>query len=79
MFIKALRTGKHMGVSRDILPPMPWFNYGKMTDEDLKSVFAYRRSIKPIHNQVPDPLPPPAPMQTAENHTPEPAMTMDAR
>ena len=24
LFIKALRTGKHMGTSRDILPPMPW-------------------------------------------------------
>ena len=38
MFIKTLRTGKHWGTSRDILPPMPWFNYGKMTDEDLKAV-----------------------------------------
>ncbi|MGE3706644.1 MAG: diheme cytochrome c-553, partial [Vicinamibacterales bacterium] len=32
MFIKALRTGRHMGASRPILPPMPWFNYGKMSD-----------------------------------------------
>jgi mono/diheme cytochrome c family protein len=70
MFIKALRTGKHMGVSRDILPPMPWSNYGKMTDDDLKSVFAYLRSIKPIHNQVPEPIAP-APMRTAENRAPE--------
>lgn len=58
MFIKALRTGKHMGASRDILPPMPWFNYGKMTDADLKAVYAYLRSIPPVHNRVPDPLPP---------------------
>jgi mono/diheme cytochrome c family protein len=58
MFMKALRTGRHMGASRDILPPMPWFNYGKMTDEDLRAVFAYLRSIPPIHNRVPDPLPP---------------------
>lgn len=41
MFIKTLRTGKHWGVSRDILPPMPWFNYGEMSDEDLKAVFRY--------------------------------------
>ena len=33
---------------------MPWFNYGKMTDEDLKAVYAYLRSIPPIHNRVPD-------------------------
>lgn len=58
MFIKALRTGRHMGASREILPPMPWFNYGKMTDEDIKAVYAYLRSIPAIHNRVPDPLPP---------------------
>jgi len=60
MFIKALRTGRHMGASREILPPMPWYNYGKMTDDDLKAVYAYLRSIPAIHNRVPDPLPPAA-------------------
>jgi mono/diheme cytochrome c family protein len=59
-FIKTIRTGRHWGVSRPILPPMPWSVYRNLTDEDLKSVFAYLRTIKPIHNQVPDPLPPPA-------------------
>ena len=58
LFIKAMRTGKHFGVSRPILPPMPWMNVAKMTDEDLKSVFAYLRSIKPIANRVPVPLTP---------------------
>jgi hypothetical protein len=28
-----------------------------MTDEDLRSVFAYLRSIKPVVNHVPQPLP----------------------
>lgn len=60
IFIKALRTGRHWGVSRPILPPMPWFNFKNMTDEDLKAVFAYLRSIPPVVNHVPDPLPPPA-------------------
>ena len=60
MFIKTLRTGRHWGVSRPILPPMPWFNYGKMTDADLKAVFAYLRSIPPVTNHVPDPIPPAA-------------------
>ena len=58
MFMKALRTGRHMGASREILPPMPWFNYGKMTDADLKAVYAYLRTIPAVHNRVPDPLPP---------------------
>jgi cytochrome c553 len=58
MFITALRTGKHFGVSRPILPPMPWQYFGKMTDDDLKAIFAYLRTIKPISNHVPDPIPP---------------------
>jgi hypothetical protein len=67
MFIGAIRTGKHMGVSRDILPPMPWPMYRNATDEDLKSIYAFLRSIRPIHNRVPTPLPAMA-EQTAEHH-----------
>lgn len=58
MFIKAIRTGKHMGVSRPIMPPMPQPAFSHMTDEDLKSIFAYLNSIPKIHNQVPDYIPP---------------------
>ena len=57
-FIQALRTGKHLGGGRDILPPMPWPAYQNLSDEDLKSIFAYLKSIPPIRNQVPDPVPP---------------------
>jgi hypothetical protein len=59
LFIKALRTGKHMGTSRDILPPMPWNFYGQMSDEDLKAIWAYLGTIPPIVNHVPDPISPP--------------------
>ena len=55
-FIATMRTGKHQGQGRAILPPMPWFNYGKMTDADLKAVWAYLRQIPPIKNKVPDPV-----------------------
>jgi hypothetical protein len=58
MFVKAIRTGRHMGVSRPILPPMPWQMYRNLTDDDLKAVYAYLRTVEPIHNRVPDPLPP---------------------
>ena len=58
MFMRAIRDGRHMGQSRPILPPMPWPVYRNLTDEDLKSVYAYLRSIPAIHNRVPDPLPP---------------------
>jgi mono/diheme cytochrome c family protein len=57
-FIRALRTGRHQGQGRQILPPMPWPFIGKMTDEDLKAVFAYLRQIPPVRNKVPDPIPP---------------------
>jgi hypothetical protein len=50
-----------MGASRDIQPPMPWPWIGKATDEDLKAIFAYLRSIPPIVNHVPDYQPPSAP------------------
>ena len=58
MFIKALRTGKDMGEGRPILPPMPWDAFGQLSDADLKAIFAYLRSLKPIANAVPDPIPP---------------------
>jgi hypothetical protein len=58
IFIKALRTGKHMGTGRPILPPMPWESIGKLKDEDLKSIFAYLKSLPPVRNQVPEPMPP---------------------
>jgi len=58
VFIKAVRSGKHMGVGRPILPPMPWADIGRATDEDLKAIFAYLKSLPPVHNQVPDPVSP---------------------
>ena len=64
-FIKAVKTGKHMGVSRPILPPMPWPSFRNLTDEDLKSIYAYLRSIPAVQNRVPDPVPPAAPPAAA--------------
>src|SRR6185436_16097135 len=60
MFIRAIREGKHMGQSRPILPPMPWMVYKNLTDDDLKAVFAYLKTIPPVSNHVPDPVPPDA-------------------
>lgn len=62
-FIDAMRKGQHLGGGRPILPPMPWMWIGKLSDDDLKAVFAYLKSVKPIKNHVPDPVinePPPA-------------------
>lgn len=56
-FFKALREGKWKGLdnSRSLLPPMPWQGLGKMTDEDLRAVFTFLKSSKPVSNVVPGP------------------------
>jgi hypothetical protein len=58
MFIKTIREGKHQGEGRPLLPPMPWQMYRQATDDDLKAIYAYLRSIPAIANAVPDPIPP---------------------
>ena len=58
MFVKVIRTGKHLGTGRPLMPPMPWKMYSNLTDNDLKSVFAYLKTIPSISNKVPAPLPP---------------------
>ncbi|HYA86701.1 MAG TPA: diheme cytochrome c-553 [Nitrospirota bacterium] len=63
LFIRILRTGKFMASGRDILPPMPWYNYAKLPDRDLKAIFAYLKSIKPVKNLVPAPVPPASPQR----------------
>lgn len=65
MFVAAMRTGKHAGVSRPILPPMPWESLNAMTDADIKAVFAYLRSLKPVKNAVPPPVLTPPPSSAA--------------
>jgi hypothetical protein len=59
-FIYALRNGTAKGIpgSRPILPPMPWEMIRHMTDGEMKAVFAYLKSIKPVNNIVPAPVPP---------------------
>src|SRR5262245_31113789 len=59
MFIQTMRTGRHQGKGRAILPPMPWFSVNALSDEDMKAVFAYLQSLPPVHNRVPAPIDPP--------------------
>ena|SRR5438105_10947683 len=64
-FLKAIREGKYKGLdnSRPLLPPMPWPGFAKASDDDLKAVFAYLKSTKPVKNVVPTAIfnqPPPA-------------------
>lgn len=59
-FKRALTQGKAKGIAsnRMLLPPMPWTNYRGIKDADLKAIFAYLKSTKPVANVVPAPIPP---------------------
>ncbi len=48
------------GVTKEekaIFPVMPYHNYGRMDEEDIKSIIAYIRTLKPIKNEVPASVP----------------------
>ncbi|WP_308990597.1 diheme cytochrome c-553 [Mariniflexile litorale] len=59
-FLKSIKEGKYKGLDtgRTLLPPMPWQSYSNLPDDDLKSIFAYLKSINPVENIVPASLPP---------------------
>ena len=59
-FVMTIREGKKQGRGRALLPPMPWPAIRNLSDEDLKAVYAYLRTVKPIRNKVPDPVVPEA-------------------
>jgi mono/diheme cytochrome c family protein len=50
-FIATMRTGKKPN-GTPVMPPMPSDVYQNMTDDDLKAIFAYLKTIKPIKNAV---------------------------
>ena len=55
-FIMTIREGKKQGRGRPILPPMPWQVIRNLTDDDLKAIYAYLKTVKPVKNRVPDPV-----------------------
>jgi hypothetical protein len=59
-FFKAIREGKSKGLdgSRPLLPPMPWFVYKNLSNQDISSIFAYLQSLPPVSNVAPAPVPP---------------------
>jgi cytochrome c553 len=56
-FIKTLRTGKKPE-GEPLLPPMPWENFAKMSDADIKAIWAYLQTVKPVDNFVRAAAPP---------------------
>ena len=57
-FMDTIRSGRHQGRGREVLPPMPIQVYNNFTDADLSAIFAYLRTIPVVANKVPEPLPP---------------------
>jgi hypothetical protein len=50
LFLEAIRTGRVR--ERQLSDLMPWVYYKTMTDEDLKAIFAYLKSMKPVEHYV---------------------------
>lgn len=59
-FITCIRKGVTKGLpgARPMMPPMPWQNIAQMRDDELKAMFTYLKSTKPVHNIVPQYEPP---------------------
>ncbi len=56
LFVQTLRTGYVR--ARELKQIMPWHEYRNMTDDDLKSIFAYLKTIKPVKHVVDNTEPP---------------------
>jgi hypothetical protein len=59
MFIQTMKTGRHEGKGRPLMPPMPYFIIGALNDTDIRDLFAYLQSLPPVQNRVPAPVDPP--------------------
>ena len=57
-FADSIRSGRHFGSGRLLLPPMPIPAYRNFRDNDLTAIFAYLQSIPPVRNRVPEPIAP---------------------
>jgi mono/diheme cytochrome c family protein len=56
LFIKALRTG-FVG-TRQLSSVMPFVIFRNLSDDDLKAMFAYLKTLAPVHHRVDSSLPP---------------------
>jgi cytochrome c553 len=55
-FVQTIKNGRQQGRGRPILPPMPWPAYKNLSEEDLRAIYAYLRTVKPMKNAVPEPI-----------------------
>jgi cytochrome c553 len=57
-FIATMKTGRHEGKGRPVLPPMPVENLANLSDSDIRDLFAYLQTLTPVRNRVPAPVDP---------------------
>lgn len=65
LFLEMMRTGQVK--ARKLNPTMPWSLYGKMSDDDLKALFAYLRTVPAVSHRV-DNTVPPTPCKLCKGH-----------
>ena len=56
-FVSILNIGIHSNMNRKLMQPMPWKEISELEDEDIKAVYKYLRTVKPIKNKVPESVP----------------------
>jgi hypothetical protein len=56
LFVSAMRTGRV--VARELHDVMPWIVYRNLSDEDLRAMFAYLRTVKPVKHSIDNTVPP---------------------
>jgi mono/diheme cytochrome c family protein len=67
IFIKTIRTGRVGGI-RNLSPMMPWAYFRNMTDDDLKAIFTYLQTLKPVRHRIDNTEPPTLCKRCGQNH-----------
>jgi mono/diheme cytochrome c family protein len=57
-FVETFKTGVRPDGAKYRISPMEWEVYANMKDDDLRAIYRYLRTVKPIANKVPANVPP---------------------
>ena len=57
-FIQTFRTGMRPDGVKYAISPMEWNIYANMKKEDVRAIYRYLRTLKPIANKPPEDIPP---------------------
>ena len=56
-FVSVLTLGIHSNMNRKLMQPMPWKEISQLDDNNLKAIYHYLKSVKPVKNKVPESVP----------------------